>query len=721
MKFGQKLQQEAIPEWREKYINYDTLKRDLKTIPYTTKVLPLIRIPVTTWRDEKLPVNEQLFFKRLESERLKIDEFYRDKEDGAVKTKLLLMNQIITAINYQEESTMNTSNWRGKKKKYQKHTRKRKSMGHLLSELVDSVQLYNSDKPSSHDTGNYKYDSTIMSIESLKPLHKITKSILQIKKALMEFYRTLLLLSNYQKLNYTAFIKILKKYDKITGNSIKQEYLKHIESESKVFSSRMIETLISEVEYIYSTVFAEGDRHSAMRKLRLPDYINKSYHTPAFIAGITGGICLVLWILVFLRRDQMNQTLLRTYIYMSLPFVMAWLFCVLILVWNKFRIDYEFIFELNARNHLTLPRYANIVGIFSLIFTLLCTISLTGLVDNIIPIRYHCIIILAIIIAILCIPFHGFYHSSRRWIGVILVKMILPFVWPVRFRDFLLGDILMSLGSVFKAFYLMDVLLWNGSTSISPCTTDWYLTICQIIPCYVRSCQCIRRYLDARGSAASKIHITNLVKYLLNMTGIIFFNLWIMSSHSLEWTVLWMCIMSISTIFSLYWDLVMDWGLVQHRLLREHLVYKWPIIYYLAIITNIIARCCWILIFALKNQMATVISYLVWVEVLRRFQWIFFRVEHEHLNNCGELRAFHNHLLPYQGELFTTPNVVITPEDSIVLESLNKNIDTQTEKSFIPIDIVVVSDDSVNERPLDSPETPTFKKQAFLLEESVDD
>ncbi|CAH1990921.1 unnamed protein product [Acanthoscelides obtectus] len=40
--------------------------------------------------------------------------------------------------------------------------------------------------------------------------------------------------------------------------------------------------------------------------------------------------------------------------------------------------------------------------------------------------------------------------------------------------------------------------------------------------------------------------------------------------------------------------------------------------------------------FALENNMITILAPL---EVFRRFMWNFFRLENEHLNNCGKFRA----------------------------------------------------------------------------------
>lgn len=44
----------------------------------------------------------------------------------------------------------------------------------------------------------------------------IYKSLNDIKLALSEFYLSLILLQNYQSLNFTGFRKILKKHDKVS-------------------------------------------------------------------------------------------------------------------------------------------------------------------------------------------------------------------------------------------------------------------------------------------------------------------------------------------------------------------------------------------------------------------------------------------------------------------------------------------------------------------------
>lgn len=50
--------------------------------------------------------------------------------------------------------------------------------------------------------------------------HLTTRKIRELKLAFSEFYLSLILLQNYQNLNYTGFRKILKKHDKVKERQI---------------------------------------------------------------------------------------------------------------------------------------------------------------------------------------------------------------------------------------------------------------------------------------------------------------------------------------------------------------------------------------------------------------------------------------------------------------------------------------------------------------------
>ena len=105
-----------------------------------------------------------------------------------------------------------------------------------------------------------------------------------------------------------------------------------------------------------------------------------------------------------------------------------------------------------------------------------------------------------------------------------------------------------------------------------------------------------------------------------------------------------------ASVFTLYWDLVNDWGLLNwsstNKLLRDELVYSYGDhngLYFAAMAGDSILRFAWVPEYAINNftsfPHAATKSIFAALELFRRFVWNFFRLENEHLNNCGEFRA----------------------------------------------------------------------------------
>ncbi len=100
-----------------------------------------------------------------------------------------------------------------------------------------------------------------------------------------------------------------------------------------------------------------------------------------------------------------------------------------------------------------------------------------------------------------------------------------------------------------------------------------------------------------------------------------------------------------SSLYAYTWDIKMDWGLLdknagENKFLREEVVYSSKKYYYFAIIEDLILRFGWTVSVVMSQQGYgsygdLVTSILGGFEVFRRFVWNFFRLENEHLNNCG--------------------------------------------------------------------------------------
>ena len=135
-------------------------------------------------------------------------------------------------------------------------------------------------------------DSKVNPFKFLKS-KKVTRKKLDFELAFSELYLKLILIQNFQSLNYTGFRKILKKYDKVFSTKKGKEWMdKNIES-SIFFTSNEVETLINDIEEIVTHEREGGDRSKAMKKLRVPP-LGQDGSWATFTLGLFGGITLVI-------------------------------------------------------------------------------------------------------------------------------------------------------------------------------------------------------------------------------------------------------------------------------------------------------------------------------------------------------------------------------------------------------------------------------------------
>ncbi|MCL4125712.1 UNVERIFIED_CONTAM: hypothetical protein GTU68_058249 [Idotea baltica] len=235
-----------------------------------------------------------------------------------------------------------------------------------------------------------------------------------------------------------------------------------------------------------------------------------------------------------------------------------------------------------------------------------------------------------------------------------------PFVF-VQFADFWLADQFNTLARVLVdfehtiCFYLNDVsweppqnILSVNLTGNKSCASDfrWPSAIVRCLPAWWRFAQCLRRYRDTKEAFP---HLLNALKYSTTFFVVTFNILYEPLQYTDHLSNPWFYMLIISRVssscFVLWWDLVMDWGLFdkncgEYKFLREEMVYSSPYYYYFAIFEDIVLRFSWSIPFAIRaGSDEVMITVMALLEVLRRFIWNFFRLENEHLNNCGKFRA----------------------------------------------------------------------------------
>ncbi|GJZ32310.1 phosphate transporter PHO1 homolog 1 [Tanacetum coccineum] len=496
-------------------------------------------------------------------------------------------------------------------------------------------------------------------------LHHAEKMI---RGALIELFKGLGYLKTYRNLNMLAFAKILKKLDKVTNKQVLPIYLKVVES-SYFNSSNKIVKLADEVEDIFVKQFAGDDRRKAMKYLKPTQ--RKESHAVTFFIGLFTGCVIALLVgyaimahITGTYRQQTNSIYMET-VYpilsmFSLMFLHFFLYGCNIFMWRKTRINYSFIFEQSPRREL---KYRDVF--------LICTISMTFVVGvlfvhlSLMDKGYSYsqvesipgLLLLAFLILLVC-PINIIYKSSRYRLLSVLRNIVLSPLYKVVMLDFFMADQLCSQVPMLRNLEYVVCYYITGSYK----TLDYGYCVqtknyrdlayaVSFLPYYWRAMQCARRWLDEGDTG----HLLNLGKYVSAMLAA-----GAKLAYEKEKSAGWLCIVvimsSIATLYQLYWDFVKDWGLLQmnskNPWLRNELVLRNKFIYYLSMGLNLVLRLAWL---------QTVLHYkfgsidyrltglfLAALEVIRRGQWNFYRLENEHLNNAGKFRAVKTVPLPFQ-------------------------------------------------------------------------
>ncbi|KOM46293.1 hypothetical protein LR48_Vigan06g159900 [Vigna angularis] len=460
-------------------------------------------------------------------------------------------------------------------------------------------------------------------------LHHAEKMI---KGGFIELYKGLGYLKVYRNLNMLAFIKILKKFDKVTEKQILPIYLKVVES-SYFNSSDKVVKLADEVEELFIKNFAEDNRRKAMKYLRPSQ--RKESHAVTFFIGLFTGCFLALLAgyaimahVTGLYRPHQNSVYMET-VYpvlsmFSLVFLHFFLYGCNILAWRKTRINYSFIFELAPTKEL---KYRDIF--------LICTMAMSTVVG--------------VTFLHLTLLTKGYSYAKVQDIpGLLLLVVML---------DFFMADQLCSQVPMLRSLEYVACYYITGSYKTQDygycMRTKHYRDLAyavSFLPYYWRAMQCTRRWVDEGQTS----HLVNLGKYVSAMLAA-----GAKVAYEKDGSVVWLCVLvimsSAATMYQLYWDFVKDWGLLQmnskNPWLRNELMLHRKAIYYFSMGLNLVLRLAWlqtVLHSSFENvDYRVTCLFLASLEVIRRGLWNFFRLENEHLNNAGKFRAVKIVPLPF--------------------------------------------------------------------------
>ncbi|XP_011017746.1 PREDICTED: phosphate transporter PHO1 homolog 3-like isoform X1 [Populus euphratica] len=491
----------------------------------------------------------------------------------------------------------------------------------------------------------------------------------QLKGAFVEFYHKLRLLKSYNFLNTLAFSKIMKKYDKITTRNATKYYMKMVDS-SYFGSSDEVTKLMERVEATFIKHFSNSNRSKGMRVLR--PKAKKERHRTTFYMGFFSGCTIALLIALVLIvhvRKIMNET--GRILYMETMFPLYSLFGLIVLhllmyaaniyFWRRYRVNYSFIFGFKQGTELGYRQV--LLFSFGIAVLALCSVLLNLDMEmdpktkdykaftELLPLN-----VLIFLLIILLLPFNMFYRSARFFLLTCIFHCIAAPLYKVTLPDFFLADQLtsqvQSLRSLefYICYYGWGDYKHRQNTCRSNTVFRTFSFIVAVIPYWSRLLQCLRRLFEEKDPMQGY----NGLKYFLTIVAVC-----LRTAYSLNKGVSWRAIAwvfsAIATIFSTYWDLVFDWGLLQrhskNRWLRDKLLVPYRSVYFGAMVMNVLLRFAWlqtVLDFGITSlHKETMIALVASLEIFRRGMWNFFRLENEHLNNVGKHRAFKSVPLPF--------------------------------------------------------------------------
>jgi hypothetical protein len=302
------------------------------------------------------------------------------------------------------------------------------------------------------------------------------------------------------------------------------------------------------------------------------------------------------------------------------------------------------------------------------------------------PVSYLCLLL-----GIFILPLRRFSSDGRTRFLTTLKRVSIGGLAQAgqgKFGDILLADVLTSYAKIIADLFVSLCMFFehDGSATKRPdraCGGQYLVPIIIAIPSLIRFRQCLIEYLRVRESnrRAGGIgsqgwggqHLANALKYASAFPVIILSALQrnLSLNHNnigLTETSLyrfWLLAVFLNSFYSFYWDVTKDWDLTLFSSLsafiqsspsnsnsnsntpfglRPRLCFPSKELYYFVIVTDLLLRCTWSLKLSPHldhfADFESGIFLMEFLEVGRRWMWIFFRVETEWVRNTGTLGGF---------------------------------------------------------------------------------
>ncbi|WVR00182.1 hypothetical protein IAU59_007324 [Kwoniella sp. CBS 9459] len=480
-----------------------------------------------------------------------------------------------------------------------------------------------------------------------------------LRNALLEFYRQLELIKNYRIMNLTGFRKALKKFEKTTKIVCLEMYTDERISKATFSKSDVIDGLIKQIEDLYTTHFEHGDSKKARERLRKQTH-EKTHYSSVFRSGMMFGIGAPAAIAALVESSRAETRtalpawggLLQVYAGLYLPVIFAMLFELNLGAYVSARINYEFVMELTRptidyRSFFEIPAFLFLTLSYCFYFTF-ARIGAETIAPTTWPAAW-----LVFVAVFFLNPLPVLRRGTRYWLLRVLFRVCTPGYSRVEFIAFFLADELNSLIYSLQNIYFLScgyAHKWPADVfGVCKSGKTWPYALLLCLPAASRFVQCLKRYHDS----SLKIHLINAGKYLSVILQQCLFVYWRSRGSILndKAFIVWIIVAVASSSYTCTWDFVIDWSLFrpQAGLLRKDLGYSRKYVYYLAMVTNLLIRFVFIWYIPYSTKHVRLRSFFfALAEMLRRWQWNFFRVETEHLGNADAYRVTREIPLPYR-------------------------------------------------------------------------
>ncbi|TMW69362.1 hypothetical protein Poli38472_001518 [Pythium oligandrum] len=518
-----------------------------------------------------------------------------------------------------------------------------------------------------------------------------------VKNTLMELHRLLNHLNNFALLNYTGFVKILKKHDKMfpTQPQLARTHRERL-LEFDFASAKVCRAVLAEVEQMFADCFCEGNRTVAVASLMTKR--QGFVHWGHIYMGIKIGSCLVLliWVvwdslIVPTFRNEREKHLIDLAVTRAYPvyrgigccLLLHWLLGVSMYVWRSARINYRYIFELDPR---TTPHYTEVFSdatnmtIVYLVNVLMYYKVVNGYFPEQLLHRgyyplalfvytfYYYIVrpwgqqkgLWRTVLETIGSPFFSvtFFHVFVGDYLTSTVKVTQDLAWSMCFfatKEFLLKDHVQPLDVNGRPLYsIVELRAKEASCQNNVYYAKVAVPLICALPLWFRFIQSLRRIYD---SETWWPNLPNAVKYALAQVVVLFglFHPFYRTHSHFEdvpeslgglhtFQLVWITLFTLSSLYTWVWDVWMDWGLgrPQYKFLGDRQMFSRLWVYYAAILADFFLRFAWTLSLIPPHSSSSLPLYLqpftMVIELFRRTFWGFFRLENEHLRNTQGFR-----------------------------------------------------------------------------------